>query len=185
MALGMLLLVPSAAAAQATIYPPSGQGGNYVIAVVSDGFTASESWQFDRAVNGLILNGLMADPFYSTNGAKFTIKKIFKAVANTHQSSFQFTANFDIQKCYVDYTAQTTGLIEDAVNVVAPERVVVIGNYEGVSMGCSVDTWTYVSAGAREVGGVLEHEFGHLIAGLFDEYLVARSREHGVSRTGC
>src|SRR5207247_144690 len=37
------------------------------------------------------------------------------------------------------------------------------------------DHWTYVSAGAREVGGVLEHEFGHLIAGLFDEYALSEN----------
>ncbi len=58
------------------------------------------------------------------------------------------------------------------VKELAPDalRVVVVGNYEGVSFGCRVDNWTYVSAGAREIGGVLEHEFGHLIGGLFDEY---------------
>src|SRR5947209_3057687 len=162
-AAGLVLLLSSSAAAQTTIYPPPpGTGGNYMIAVISDGYAANESWMFDRAVNGLVLNGLMADPFYSGKGAAFTIKKIFQPVAQSGQSAFKITPNYDINRCYIDYDpVQTTLAIENAVKAITPERVVVIGNHEGVSLGCTVDTWTYVSAGAREAGGVLEHEFGH------------------------
>jgi hypothetical protein len=171
LAVGLLLFVSPPAMAQTTIYPPSGPGGNYVIAVISDGYAADESWKFDRAVNGLVLNGLMTDPFYSGKGASFTIKKIFQPVGQSGQSAFGITMNYDINRCYIDFDPTTTTVaIENAVKAISPERTLVIGNQEGVSLGCTVDTWTYVSAGAREVGGVLEHEFGHLIAGLFDEY---------------
>ena len=86
---------------------------------------------------------------------------------------FGITPNYDINRCYIGFNeAQATAAISSAVKSISPypERVVVIGNYEGVSLGCTDGVWTYVSAGAREMGGVLEHEFGHLIAGLFDEF---------------
>jgi IgA Peptidase M64 len=170
-ALFLVGVVSGEALAQTTIYPPSGTGGGYVIAVVSDGYVSSEEWKFDRAVDGLILNGLMQDPFYSSHGSAFTIKKTFKASPQSQQSLFQIKPNYDLRRCYIDYVeGDTTKAIDDVVKDLAPMRVVVVGNYEGVSLGCRVDNWTYVSAGAREIGGVLEHEFGHLIAGLFDEY---------------
>ncbi len=182
-ALGLLLFVSAAASAQSQIYPaPPAVGGRYVIVVISDGYAANEWWKFDRAVNGLLLNGLMADPFYSGQGASFTIHKVFLPQTTVGQSNFGITPNYDVNRCYIDTepgtpptptspgTPGTTDKIEAAVQSLAPTRTVVIGNYEGVSMGCTEDTWTFVSAGAREVGGVLEHEFGHLIAGLYDEY---------------
>jgi hypothetical protein len=170
-ALFLVGVVSGNALAQTTIYPASGTGGGYVIAVVSDGYVSSDEWQFDRAVDGLILNGLMQDTFYSSHGSAFTIKKIFKASPLSQQSLFQIKPNYDLRRCYIDYVeGDTTKAIDDVVKDLAPVRVIVVGNYEGLSFGCRVDNWTYVSAGAREIGGVLEHEFGHLIAGLFDEY---------------
>lgn len=176
----LVLVVSAAAAAQTTIYPPPGTpGGDYIIAVVSDGYTDSESWKFDRAVSGLLLNGLMADPFYANRGSKFTIVKLFKGVPPSQQSSFGIALNYDISKCYIDYDhTTTTKAIEDAVAAIAPERTIVIGNYEGVALGCSVDTWTFISAGAREVEGVLEHEGGHLIAGLDDEFALPENVDY-------
>jgi len=171
-------LASAAGVAQTVIYPPSGPGGNYIVAVIGDGYTADEEWKFDRAVDGLILkNGLMADPFYSGSDIAnaLRIKRIFKPVAASGASLFAIKPNYHASSCYIDFrpgsgVSDTTPLIESAVGGLSPERTVVIGNYEGMSFGCAVDTWTYVSAGARESGGVMEHEFGHLVAGLWDEY---------------
>src|SRR5438067_5168821 len=144
-----LALQEASVHAQTQIYPPPpAPGGNYVIAVVSDGYAADEEWKFDRAINGLILNGLMTDPFYQANGQVFTIKKLFKAVAQSGQSSFKVTPNYDIHNCYITYDDvstpdNTTHLIDTDVTALSPERTVVIANYEGVSFGCTHDTWTY------------------------------------------
>src|SRR5262245_28058011 len=98
---GALFLVGVAsgqALAQTTIYPPSGTGGGYLIAVVSDGYVSSEEWKFDRAVDGLILNGLMQNQFYSDHGSAFTIKKIFKASPQSQQSLIQIKPNYDLRR---------------------------------------------------------------------------------------
>jgi hypothetical protein len=153
------------------VYPPTGVGGSHVVLVISDGYASSEEWLFNRAVNGLILNGLMNDPFYKAHGASFTIRKLFKPVTTSGQTQFAITPNYDVSRCYIDYDATTTTAILQAATGFF-EKVVIVGNLEGVSMGCTPhnNIWTYVSAGAREMGGVLEHEFGHLVAGLLDEY---------------
>jgi hypothetical protein len=166
-----LCVSSSSAQAQTQIFPPTGPGGGYVIAVVSDAYMANEEWMFNRAVNGLVLNGLLADKFFKDNGAAFTVQKFFRPVAKSGESAFGIKPNYNIHQCYIDFDpSTTTTLIDNVVKLAAPERVIVIGNYEGVAMGCTVDTWSYLSSGAREVVGVLEHEFGHLIGGLLDEY---------------
>jgi IgA Peptidase M64 len=159
------------ARAQVTVYPPTGTGGSHVVLVISDGYAANEQWMFDRAVNGLIVNGLMSDPFYQAHGGSFTIRKLFKPVALSGQTQFGITANYDITRCYIDYDATTSNAIVHATSAFF-EKAVIVGNIEGVAMGCTPrnNVWMYVSAGAREMGGVLEHEFGHLVAGLLDEY---------------
>jgi len=170
----ILTAVPGTAQTQIVPTPPA-VGGNYVIAVISDGYTSTEEPKFNRAVAGLVVNGLMADPFYAANKAAFTIYRIFKASAQSQQSLFGITPNYDVNRCYINYDAQQTTLaIWDAVNGVnvTARRTIVVGNYEGVSLGCTVDDWSYVSAGAREVGGILEHEVGHLVGGLFDEFVL-------------
>src|ERR1700730_7475860 len=138
-AAGLLFAVSSAARAQQIIFPLNGMpGGHYKIVVVSDGYAADESWKFDRAVNGLVLNGLMADKFYKDRGDKFTIIKLFKPVGTSQQSAFGIKPNYDITKCFIDYDENaTTTAIYDAVGTLTPERTIVIGNYEGVSLGCS------------------------------------------------
>src|SRR5258708_7728419 len=96
LAIALAPLGSSAAAAQTIIYPPSGTaGGNYGSAVISDGYAATESWMFDRAVNSLVLNGLMADPFYSSKGSAFTIQKIFTPASQSGQSAFGIVPNYD------------------------------------------------------------------------------------------
>jgi hypothetical protein len=172
----LVILLPAAGRAQTTIYPATGTGGNYLLVVVSDGYAANEEFKFDRAVNTLVLNGLMADPFYGAPGSPFTIKKIFKPVPTSGQSAFGITPNYDIRRCYIDYdpTATTTA-IDAALGGLAPERTIVIGNHEGVALACTVGTWTYVSAGVREVGGVLEHELGHLVLNLADEFVLEQA----------
>ena len=164
-------LAAAAAGAQTTVYPPSGIGGSHVVLVMSDGYAANEEWLFDRAVNGLFVNGLMNDPFYKAHGGSFTIRKLFKPVAQSGQTQFAITPNYDITRCYIDYDATTTTAVVQATTAFF-EKAVIVGNLEGVSMGCTPhnNVWMYVSAGAREMGGVLEHEFGHLVAGLLDEY---------------
>ena len=179
-----LLLAAAPASAQTQIYPKlPAVGGSYIIVVVSDGYAADESWKFERAVDGLVLNGLMADAFYSAHGAAFTIHRVFRPQPTSGQSEFGIRPNYNVNSCYIDIDPGpaatltpatlpqgTTEKIEAAVKALSPIWTVVVGNYEGVSMGCRVDSWTFVSAGAREMGGVLEHEFGHLIGGLGDEY---------------
>jgi hypothetical protein len=171
LAAALAILTAVMTRAQTTVFPPTGVGGSHVVLVISDGYAANEEWMFDRAVNGLIVNGLMSEPFYKAHGASFTIQKLFKPVAVSGQTQFAITPNYDITRCYIDYDATTSNAIAHATTAFF-EKAVVVGNLEGVSMGCTPrnNMWLYVSAGAREMGGVLEHEFGHLVAGLLDEY---------------
>jgi hypothetical protein len=60
-------------------------------------------------------------------------------------------------------------IVENGVVILKPMRTVIIAN-DVYSSGCTRNLWTDVWAGIQETSGVLEHELGHLIAGLLDEY---------------
>jgi IgA Peptidase M64 len=170
-AAALLLFAAARSGAQSVIWPTSGSGGNYKIVVLSDGYAAGDEWKFTRAVNGLVLDRLMVNYFYNAQSDKFTIVKDFVPKVSS-APQYGITPNYDINRCYIDYnSAATLKAIDAAVGSLNPVRVIIIGNYEGVAFGCtSSDGWTYVSAGAREIDSVLEHEGGHLIGGLWDEF---------------
>jgi hypothetical protein len=157
------------------------QSGNgpIVIAVLSDHYTSGEEALFNLDVENLFKNGIFADPFYAGHEDAFTIVPIFKpwaATPATPESNYEFKIDATTTNCSVSWSGQTAGLIEDAVKAQSPWRTVVVSNY-GFVFGCTQNPWTYVPSGA--VGrGILEHELGHSLAGLFDEYANAAHLTH-------
>jgi hypothetical protein len=156
------------------LFPASGTGGPYVIAVLSDGFADNdaEHHEFDAAANWVFNIQLFNDDFYQAHKASFTVKTIFRPASQSGATQYGISASGGINNCYITYATTPEDAdtnVEGAVAFLKPTRTVIIA--KGVtSGGCTHNLWTYVWTGIEETSGVLEHELGHLIANLLDEY---------------
>ena len=174
---GLVTLVTLAAQTPTQIHPapPPDVQRPITIAVLADGFTQVQEGDFKDAAANFFTYGLLLDPDFEPHKDLVTIKTIFKSVATPSESQFGFKLGTGVTNCSISWNESedatgTTALINAVVGALNPTHVVVIGNHN-YNFGCSHDIWSYVAVGA--VGEpILEHEFGHLLAGLKDEYVI-------------
>lgn len=171
LAAAMLLWCVSATttAAQNQIHPPSGGGATnpVVIAVLADGYTAAQSGQFDADAANFFLSGLLQDSYFKDKAGFMRITTVFELPVPPATSKYGFRMGVMDGACQVAFPTDTIPIWMAAASVSA-DYVVVIGNYP-YTVGCTVGRVAYVSAGAWGVR-VLEHEFGHMLASLWDEF---------------
>jgi IgA Peptidase M64 len=155
------------------IVPSSGTGGPYLIAVLSDGFTEAEHQKFNTAADWVFNVQLFNDRFYKDHKDAFTVTTIFRPATRSGEAQYGISAFGDISNCYIATTGDVDSNVYDATATLTPPmlptRTLIIAN-DVYSNGCTRNLWTYVWAGIQESSGVLEHELGHLAAGLLDEY---------------
>ncbi len=143
----------------------------FVIAIISDHYLDGDKAEFDADVDNFIHAGLLVDGFYSQHASKMQIVSVFKPTAAGQASSYDFTIATSSGNCAVTEGGLTAEKIQDVVQTVAPDHTIVIGNYP-YNFGCTKGNWTYVAVDA--VGtDVLQHELGHVVAGLYDEWALA------------
>jgi len=175
----MLSLAPLDAIAQVTtIYGNTNPvpGKKFTVAVLADGYTSST--QFEQDAKNLINYGLMADPYYFGLGSHFLFEGVFQATTPPNTSLFGITISGDISNCYIHTKPDTAQRIFDTMqaNVPSAHHVLVLKS-DGSTIGCTKSNWwTVVSSGNVNTTGTLEHEFGHLVAALHDEYVLYPGR---------
>lgn len=157
------------------IHPADGSaGGSRKIAVLADHFTSAEEATFNLAAANFITYGLLADPYFAQHQSAFTVKTLFQPwTSGGAESNYGFVLGGG-GNCSIGWDeANTAALLTNAAALAFPNEqvsgIVIIGNHD-YSFGCTGDRlWSYVAIGA--VGSdVLSHEFGHLLAGLMDEF---------------
>jgi hypothetical protein len=159
----------SEALAQKQIHPAPGGGATnpVVIAVLADGYTSAQEKEFDADAANFFLSGLLQDQFFKGNAGFMRIATKFESVATGGTSKYGFKMGVSDGACELTFPTDTIPIWTAAASVGA-EYVVVIGNYP-YTVGCTLGKIAYVSAGAAGVK-VLEHEFGHMLASLWDEF---------------
>jgi hypothetical protein len=175
--LSLMMLAVLAAQSPNQIHPPPPPVERAInIVVLADGFTASQQDDFNEAAANFFNHGLLADSVFSKYKDIFGVKTIFNPVALASTSQFGFVLGVGVTNCSISWdeganpATNTATLIETAAAAANPTHIVVIGNHP-YNFGCANDNWAYVAAGA--VGErILQHEFGHLLANLYDEYEV-------------
>jgi hypothetical protein len=173
-------------AAPKPIHPPMlGTGGPILIAVVGDHYLAGDEEEFNQDVKNFLTRGLLLDPYYKEHKDDWRFVSYFQPTAPGKESRYGFKIGFGEGNCAVlddqDPAKTTMALLTEAVGTDAPRHTIVIGNHR-YNFGCSKNDWTYVAVGA--VGtDVLQHEFGHLIGSLWDEW-VSPSHAHGTAMSG-
>lgn len=173
----LLMLAVLAAQTPNQIHPPPPAVERAInIVVLADGFTAGQQEDFNEAAANFFNHGLLADPVFSPYKDVFSIKTVFNPVATASASQFGFVLGPGVTNCSIswnvsdDPTANTAALVETAATPANPTHIVVIGNHP-YNFGCSNDNWAYIAVGAAGER-ILQHEFGHLLANLYDEYTV-------------
>lgn len=156
--------------ATVTAAPPP--DGSIVIAVIADHFVAGQEVDFETAVTNVFDHSLLIDPDYSPHAAAFSVVPIFEAFVPSTPSDYGIEVVAGAN-CNITWKDTTTGSLEDAIARVEPtlnpNYIIVIGNDTG-TFGCATRHWAYVTAGSFGTP-ILEHEAGHLFAGLYDEYV--------------
>jgi hypothetical protein len=152
------------------IHPPTGAGGPVRIAVLADHFTSGEQDDFNAAAQNFIQHSLLNDPYYRAHASAFTVKTLFEAwTSGAAPSNYGFELGVGSSSCSIHWATNTTSLVDAVVRpAMNPVLTVIIGNYD-YNFGCSQDTWSYIAVGSLG-NRVIEHELGHSIGGLDDEF---------------
>ncbi len=172
----LALQMHAAAPVPVQIYPPPpATGGSLVIAVLADHYTAGEQKEFEIAARNIINYSLLSDSYYAPKAGAFKILTMFEAwtaSTSTPSSNYGFELGAGVSNCSIHWANNTTTLIESVVRTpLNPAITIVIGNYD-YNFGCKQDNWVYVAAGSFG-DRILEHELGHALANLWDEFSLA------------
>jgi hypothetical protein len=162
-------VVALSAATVTPVHPQAGGTNAPVqLAIVADHYTDGQEQEFNYDVQNFIKYGLLADPFYKTKGASMRIVSYFDATPAGQESRFDFEIGPGDGNCAVKAPQDVLTKLQAAVGTVLPTHFIVVANHP-YNIGCTIANWSYVAVDA--VGtDVLQHELGHLVGLLFDEW---------------
>jgi len=170
-ALAVLLISSLAAVPGNQVHPPTTTPSSapVYLAVLADHYAANEEDEFNADVENFFKRGLLVDDYFKRKAADFRVVTFFEATPPGQESRYGFTIGVSDGNCAVkDDPIKTPDAIEQTLGTENPTHVIVLGNWP-YNFGCTKDTWTYVAVDA--VGtDVLQHEMGHLIGDLYDEW---------------
>jgi hypothetical protein len=164
-------------AAPDPVHPPGGGNLNapIQIALLADHYTLPQKDEFKYDVENFITYGLMQDPYYQSQGSKMRIVSYFDETPAGKDSRFGFEIGTGDGTCAVKAPGDILTQLSAAVNPDLPTHFIVIANHP-YNIGCTVANWTYVAVGAAGTD-VLQHELGHLVGKLYDEWSLAANRQ--------
>lgn len=153
-------------------------GERLTFAVLGDGYAIGEQAAFAADVDRLVIKGVLAHDFYKDHQQVFNVYRVdlvsgdsgVSAPTFIKDTALRVVYNGQWQRCWLEESTETDERIVDATRPIPKvDYVLVIANEAGFG-GCRRGSRLYVTRG---VGwDVVAHEYGHGIAGLFDEYSV-------------
>ena len=160
-------------------------GEKLVFVVLGDGYTAGDQQKYELDVKTLVLDGVFGHDFYKDNIDAFNIYRVDLISSQSGVSRPTFAKNTalrviysgDWNRCWLEPSDDTDERITNAINVKKYDFVLIVANESGYG-GCRRGSRLYVTSG--DPWDVVAHEYGHGIAGLYDEY----SADGGGAYTG-
>lgn len=149
---------------------PTSTGSNppVLIAIVADHYTLDQEKEFDQDVENFFKYGLLVDSYYKNHSADLRIKTYFEPTPVGQDSIYDFKIEPGVGNCAVIDGPNTLNAINTTLSGDHPVHTIVLGNHQ-YNFGCTDSYWTYIAVDA--VGtDVLQHEMGHVLAELFDEW---------------
>jgi hypothetical protein len=178
--LAILVLGNGAAKAQSATkildHGPDGEKLTFV--VMGDGYAAADQTKFSQDVDKLVTNGVFGHDFYKDNIEAFNLYRVDLISKQSGVSSLKFSKNTALKviysgrwdRCWLEGSPDTDQLIAQAMPATKIDYVLVIANENGYG-GCRRGSRLFVTSGSP--WDVVAHEYGHGIAGLYDEYSVS------------
>jgi hypothetical protein len=170
-ALAALFVVALSATTVKPIHPESGgENAPVRIAILADHYTTAQEQQFNYDVENLIKYGLLADGFYKSYASSIQVTSYFDETPAGQASRFGFELGPGDGNCTVKAPDDILSKLLAAVGTgtVLPSHFLVIGNHN-YNIGCTSGNWSYMAVDAIGTD-VLQHELGHLVGLLFDEW---------------
>jgi hypothetical protein len=160
-------------------------GEKLVFVVLGDGYAMADQAKFKADVQKLVLGGVFAHDFYKDNLKAFNVYRVDLVSSQSGVSSLTYKKNTALKvvysgqwsRCWLEESAATDSLITNAIKVAKYDFVLIMANENGYG-GCRRSSRLYITSG--DPWDVVAHEYGHGIAGLYDEYSVP----HAGSYTG-
>lgn len=155
---------------------PDGEKKTFV--VLGDGYSTADQAKFASDVDRLLLQGVFAQDFYKDNYGAFNVYRVDLVSTDTGVSTPTFLKNTALKviyngiwdRCWIEESNATDRLITQAASKVAKYDYVLVLANESKYGGCRRGSRLYVTSGSG--WNVIAHEYGHAIAGLYDEYSV-------------
>lgn len=164
-----------------TIHPPSNANAPVLIAVLADHYLSSEEQEFNYDVENFFTFGLLEDTYFKGRAADLKIVSLFDPTPPNQASIYDFDIKPGVGNCPVINVGDAAGKISTALGGLHPTHTIVLGNYP-YNFGCTDGEWTYVAVDA--VGtDVIQHEFGHILAELFDEWSLPENKNRNYPDT--
>jgi hypothetical protein len=154
-------------------------GEKLTFVVLGDGYAQADQSKFADDVDRLVVKGVFGHDFYKSNYAAFNVYRIdlvskdsgVSHLDETRDTALKVIYSGDWNRCWLEESSETDQLIVNAIAGVSKiDFVLVIAN-EGGYGGCQRGGRLYITAG--DEWDVVAHEYGHGIAGLYDEYSVS------------
>jgi len=153
-------------------------GEKLTFVVLGDGYAASDQAKYAQDVDRLVVNGVLGHDFYKDNVSAFNVYRVdlvskdsgVSTLTETRDTALKVVYSGDWNRCWLEESAETDQLIVDATAEVQKADFVLVVANEGGYGGCQRGGRLYITSG--DDWDVVAHEYGHGIAGLFDEYSV-------------
>jgi hypothetical protein len=147
-----------------------------VIVVLGDGYAQADQAKYRSDVRRLVVNGVLAHDVYGDNRRAFNVYRVdlvsaesgVSTPAQEKDTALKLIYNGDWNSCWFDTSPQSGALIRAAVRGIDHNFVLLICN-EGEFGGCQSGKRMYITSGIN--WDLVAHEYGHAIAGLYDEYV--------------
>jgi hypothetical protein len=155
---------------------PDGEKLTFVI--LGDGYATGDQAKYTQDVERLVVNGVFGHDFYKDNFSAFNVYRVdlvstdsgVSTPTETRDTALKVIYSGDWNRCWLEESPETDQLIVNATAGVQKADFVLIVANEGGYGGCQRGGRLYITAG--DEWDVVAHEYGHGIAGLFDEYSV-------------
>lgn len=146
-----------------------------VIVVLGDGYAEEDQEKYRRDVRRLVVNGVLGHDVYGDNRRAFNVYRADLVSAESGVSTPERPKDTALkliytgvwESCWFDTSPQTSARIRAAVRGIDYNYVLLMCNEEGFG-GCQSGKRMYITSGVK--WDLVAHEYGHAIAGLFDEY---------------
>lgn len=147
-----------------------------VIVVLGDGYAQNDQEKYRKDVQKLVVDGVLAHDVYGDNRRAFNVYRVDLVSAESGVSTPTDSKDTALklvytgvwESCWINPSSQTTALIKAAAKGIDYNFVLLMCNESGFG-GCQSGKRMYITSGIN--WDLVAHEYGHAVAGLFDEYV--------------